>query len=66
MISVVMFQMCNKRVDSSILCERESEIYCKSCYGRNFGPKAGRHSGLIFNPQSALTCEKPRPKFSKI
>lgn len=32
-------QICNKRVDSSILCERESEIYCKSCYGRNFGPK---------------------------
>ena len=36
--------MCNKRVDSSILCERESQIYCKSCYGRNFGPKAGTQS----------------------
>ncbi|XP_023345864.1 cysteine and glycine-rich protein 1 [Eurytemora carolleeae] len=32
-------QLCNKRVDSSMLCEREGEIYCKSCYGRNFGPK---------------------------
>jgi len=31
--------LCNKRVDSSMLCEREGEIYCKSCYGRNFGPK---------------------------
>jgi len=31
--------LCRKRVDSSTLCEREGEIYCKSCYGRNFGPK---------------------------
>jgi len=31
--------LCNKRVDSSMICEREGEIYCKSCYGRNFGPK---------------------------
>ena len=32
--------ICNKRVDSSTLCEREGEIYCRSCYGKNFGPKA--------------------------
>jgi len=32
-------QLCRKRVDSSMICEREGEIYCKSCYGRNFGPK---------------------------
>lgn len=31
--------MCNKRVDSSNLCEREGEIYCRACYGKNFGPK---------------------------
>lgn len=31
--------ICNKRVDSNLLCEREGEIYCKSCYGKNFGPK---------------------------
>ena len=31
--------ICNKRVDSSTLCEREGEIYCRSCYGKNFGPK---------------------------
>jgi len=30
---------CNKRLDSSILTEREGEIYCRPCYGRNFGPK---------------------------
>lgn len=32
-------KLCNKRVDSSILCEKEGEIYCKSCYGKHFGPK---------------------------
>ncbi len=31
--------LCNKRLDSSILCEREGDIFCKACYGRNFGPK---------------------------
>ena len=31
--------LCNKRVDSSNLCEREGEIFCKACYGKNFGPK---------------------------
>lgn len=30
---------CNKRIDSSNLCEREAEIYCRSCYGKAFGPK---------------------------
>jgi len=30
---------CNKRLDSSIITEREGEIYCRPCYGRNFGPK---------------------------
>lgn len=31
--------LCNKRVDSSMLCEREGEIYCKNCYAKEFGPK---------------------------
>lgn len=30
---------CGKRLESTTLCEREGDIYCKSCYGRNFGPK---------------------------
>ncbi|XP_032781985.2 cysteine and glycine-rich protein 1 isoform X1 [Daphnia magna] len=30
---------CNKRLESTSLCEREGEIYCKSCYGKQFGPK---------------------------
>ena len=31
--------VCRKRVDSSTLCEKQNDIYCKSCYGKNFGPK---------------------------
>jgi cysteine/glycine-rich protein len=38
-------QLCRKRVDSSMLCEREGDIYCKSCYGRNFGPKSWQDAG---------------------
>jgi len=31
--------LCSKRIDSSNMCERDSEIYCRACYGKNFGPK---------------------------
>ena len=44
--------ICNKRVDSSTLCEREGEIYCRSCYGKNFGPK-----GIGFGIHGAMTTE---------
>lgn len=30
---------CKKRMDSTTVTEREDEIYCKSCYGKQFGPK---------------------------
>ncbi|KAI8823459.1 uncharacterized protein EV422DRAFT_493899 [Fimicolochytrium jonesii] len=30
---------CNKRLDSTSLTEREKEAYCKTCYGKMFGPK---------------------------
>lgn len=41
---------CNKRLESTSLCEREGEIYCKSCYGKNFGPKGygyGQGAGTL-------------------
>lgn len=31
--------LCNKRLESTSLCEKENELYCKTCYARNFGPK---------------------------
>jgi len=30
---------CKKRLESTNVTEHEGQIYCKSCYGRNFGPK---------------------------
>ncbi|KAI2799241.1 hypothetical protein RDWZM_006794 [Blomia tropicalis] len=34
---------CHKRLESTTLCEHESEIYCKTCYGKLYGPKYYGH-----------------------
>eukprot|EP00096_Caligus_rogercresseyi_P005374 TRINITY_DN2072_c0_g1_i1.p1 TRINITY_DN2072_c0_g1~~TRINITY_DN2072_c0_g1_i1.p1 ORF type:complete len:218 (+),score=49.57 TRINITY_DN2072_c0_g1_i1:207-860(+) len=47
--------LCNKRVDSSNLCEREGELFCKACYGKNFGPK-GFGFGLSAGSQKIETA----------
>jgi cysteine/glycine-rich protein len=31
--------ICNKKLDSTTVCDKEGQIYCKSCYGKEFGPK---------------------------
>jgi cysteine/glycine-rich protein len=31
--------LCSKKLDSSILTEKDGDIFCKACYGRNFAPK---------------------------
>jgi len=36
---------CNKRVDSTTVNDKEGEIYCKGCYGKNFGPKGYGYGG---------------------
>jgi cysteine/glycine-rich protein len=30
---------CNKRLDSTTMNDKDGQIYCKGCYGREFGPK---------------------------
>ena len=30
---------CDRRLDSNNLTEKNSEVYCKHCYGKLFGPK---------------------------
>ncbi|XP_040563906.1 cysteine and glycine-rich protein 1 [Lepeophtheirus salmonis] len=47
--------ICNKRVDSSNLCERDGDIFCKACYGKNFGPK-GFGFGLSAGSQKIETA----------
>mmetsp|Transcript_16797 Transcript_16797/g.25081 ORF Transcript_16797/g.25081 Transcript_16797/m.25081 type:complete len:137 (-) Transcript_16797:50-460(-) len=42
---------CNKRLDSTTLCERpDKSVYCKSCYAKNFGPsgfRGGNAGGVV-------------------
>ncbi|XP_031550685.1 cysteine and glycine-rich protein 2-like [Actinia tenebrosa] len=38
-------QKCNKRLDSTTLAEKEGNIFCKSCYGKCFGPKGYGYGG---------------------
>uniref|UniRef100_A0A8C3B0S5 Cysteine and glycine-rich protein 3 (cardiac LIM protein) n=1 Tax=Cyclopterus lumpus TaxID=8103 RepID=A0A8C3B0S5_CYCLU len=47
---------CRKGLDSTTVAAHESEIYCKSCYGKNYGPKGygyGQGAG-------ALNSDPPR------
>ena len=30
---------CSRTLDSVTLCERDEELFCRSCYGKQFGPK---------------------------
>eukprot|EP00475_Leptophrys_vorax_P022980 TRINITY_DN312_c0_g1_i1.p1 TRINITY_DN312_c0_g1~~TRINITY_DN312_c0_g1_i1.p1 ORF type:complete len:262 (-),score=64.93 TRINITY_DN312_c0_g1_i1:60-845(-) len=43
---------CNKTLTSITLADRDGEIYCKACYGREFGPKGygfGQGAGALAN-----------------
>ena len=31
--------MCNKMLDSTNCSEHDAELFCKTCYGRKYGPK---------------------------
>ncbi|KAJ3331924.1 Cysteine and glycine-rich protein 1 [Blyttiomyces sp. JEL0837] len=54
---------CNKRLDSTSLTERNNEAYCKTCYGKLFGPKGygfGSGSGVL-STDSTITAEQQFP-----
>ncbi|XP_053201030.1 cysteine and glycine-rich protein 1-like [Panonychus citri] len=34
---------CHKRLESTTLCEKEGEIYCKTCYAKQWGPSGYGH-----------------------
>ncbi|XP_076879263.1 cysteine and glycine-rich protein 3 [Brachyhypopomus gauderio] len=59
---------CRKGLDSTTVAAHESEIYCKSCYGKKYGPKgygygqgAGALSSDPVDNQTQLQSEEPRP-----
>jgi cysteine/glycine-rich protein len=42
--------ICNKKLDSTTVCDKEGQIYCKACYGKEFGPKGvgfGQGAGTL-------------------
>uniref|UniRef100_A0ABI7Z0F8 LIM zinc-binding domain-containing protein n=1 Tax=Felis catus TaxID=9685 RepID=A0ABI7Z0F8_FELCA len=68
---------CRKALDSTTVAAHESEIYCKICYGRRYGPKGigygqgagclstdtGEHLGLQFqqSPKPARSATTSNP-----
>ncbi|KAM9080720.1 cysteine and glycine-rich protein 3 [Megaptera novaeangliae] len=68
---------CKKALDSTTVAAHESEIYCKVCYGRRYGPKGigygqgagclstdtGEHLGLQFqqSPKQARSATTSNP-----
>ncbi|XP_062272794.1 cysteine and glycine-rich protein 3 isoform X1 [Scomber scombrus] len=63
---------CRKALDSHTVAAHESEIYCKSCYGKKYGPKGygyGQGAGALSsdppgenaNQQAQKYDSKPRP-----
>ncbi|KAL6113522.1 csrp3 [Pungitius sinensis] len=49
---------CRKALDSTTVAAHESEIHCRSCYGKKYGPKGygyGQGAG-------ALSSDPPRPE----
>ncbi|XP_037540061.1 cysteine and glycine-rich protein 1a [Nematolebias whitei] len=46
--------VCGKSLESTTLADKEGEIYCKACYGKNFGPKGfgyGLGAGALAHTQ---------------
>lgn len=42
---------CSKRLEPGTFCDKDEELYCKSCYTKNFGPKGygyGQGAGALF------------------
>lgn len=53
---------CNKSLDPGLCSSHESEIYCKPCYGRNFGPTGygyGVGAGVLSSEQDPHRFYKP-------
>lgn len=45
---------CGKSLESTTLADKDGEIYCKGCYGKNFGPKGfgyGLGAGALAHTQ---------------
>lgn len=66
---------CNKLLEAKILNEHQGDLYCKNCYGKNFGPKGygyGIGAGIMSASHDQatapeLTSTNPlKPSFTSI
>ncbi len=54
---------CRKGLDSTTVAAHESEIYCKSCYGKKYGPKGygyGQGAGALSSDPSIMKKLQPQ------
>eukprot|EP01134_Creolimax_fragrantissima_P007521 CFRG7521T1 len=54
---------CNKSMDSTNVCDNKEDIFCRSCYGRRFGPKGYGYGGgagtlSVDGPKNDLSTNK--------
>lgn len=60
---------CRKGLDSITVAAHESEIYCKSCYGKKYGPKGygyGQGAGALSSDPPGHDADlQPREYVSK-
>lgn len=55
---------CRKGLDSTTVAAHDSEIYCKSCYGKKYGPKGygyGQGAGALSSDPPG-EGEEPQPR----
>lgn len=65
---------CNKLLEAKILNEHQGDLYCKNCYGKNFGPKGygyGIGAGIMSASHDLTTSELTstsslKPSFTSI
>ncbi|KAF0042788.1 hypothetical protein F2P81_004125 [Scophthalmus maximus] len=58
---------CRKGLDSTTVAAHESEVYCKSCYGKKYGPKGygyGQGAGALSSDPPGRNVD-PQPHDSK-
>lgn len=55
---------CNKLLETNILTEHQGDLYCRICYGRNFGPKGygyGAGGAGILSTESPTATNQSSP-----
>jgi hypothetical protein len=55
---------CNKLLEVKTLSDHQGELYCKNCYGKNFGPKGygyGVGAGIMSAALSSPTASEGSP-----